>query len=273
MAEKTGWERERRKHFDEIVEAYDKTRWEYPRELYEDVLKYCTAEKKSIEIGAGTGIATLPFLEAGFSVTAVEMGENMADFLMKKFGANKNFSVINSTFEEASLQDESYDLIYAASAFHWVDEKIGGPKVFRLLKSGGAFALFRNNQMPSVGEEPYDSIRSVYEKYYDSHYKNSQKPVRKTHVDFLTSDEIHRSFRCKGLEHYGFVDIEMKFYDASQMYNADERIALMDTFSDHRELPKENRERLYSGVKEAIIKHGGQLRVDSIFQLYMGRKH
>lgn len=29
---------------------------------------------------------------------------------------------------------------------------------------------------------------------------------------------------------------------------------------------------LYAGIKEAIIKHGGQHTVDYIFQLYMGKK-
>jgi hypothetical protein len=47
---------------------------------------------------------------------------------------------------------------------------------------------------------------------------------------------------------------------------------LLDTFSDHRALPRENREALYSGVKETIEKHGGQIQTHNTYQLYMGRK-
>ena len=53
---KTGWERENRTHFDDIVVNYDKVRWDYPPELYTDILDYSrTGGKKAVEIGAGTG--------------------------------------------------------------------------------------------------------------------------------------------------------------------------------------------------------------------------
>lgn len=82
MGIKTGWERENRTHFDDIVVNYDKARWKYPAELYTDILCYAqTGSKTAVEIGAGTGVATAPFLEAGYNVTAVEMGANMAAFL------------------------------------------------------------------------------------------------------------------------------------------------------------------------------------------------
>ena len=160
----TGWERHNRKHFDEIVVNYDKARWDYPGELINDIIKYGKNEscRKALEIGAGTGKATAPFLEAGYNVTAVEIGANMASFLRDKFKEYKDFNVITAAFEDASLEDGSYDLIYAASAFHWVDADIGCPKVFRLLKDGGTFALFRNNFIPSVGEALYEEIQTVY---------------------------------------------------------------------------------------------------------------
>ena len=55
---KTGWERENRTHFDDIVVNYDKVRWDYPSELYANILDYShTGGNKAIEIGAGTGKA------------------------------------------------------------------------------------------------------------------------------------------------------------------------------------------------------------------------
>lgn len=75
------------------------------------------------------GIATAPFLDMGFNITAVEMGKNMTEFLLEKFKDYSNFSVITSTFEDALLDEENYDLVYAASSFHWVDAQIGCPKV------------------------------------------------------------------------------------------------------------------------------------------------
>ena len=60
----TGWERENRRHFDEIVLNYDKSRWDYPNELFDDVLAYCGqgSSKNAIEIGAVREKQQLRFL-------------------------------------------------------------------------------------------------------------------------------------------------------------------------------------------------------------------
>lgn len=270
----TGWERNNRTHFDEIVMNYDKVRWGYPDKLFADVIRYSGPEKgkKALEIGAGTGKATTPFLDAGYAVTTVEMGRNMTDFLLEKFKEYTNFNVITGTFEEASLEEASYDLIYAASAFHWVDAEIGCPKVFRLLKKGGEFALFRYNPVPAVGEELYEEIQTIYEKYYYSYYISMQRPVRKSREEFLKPSEIYNGFRFESLKLYGFSEVAMNLYDEARTYSTDEYLALLDTYSDHRSLPDNNREALYAGIKEAILRHGGRHRVDYVYQLYMGRK-
>ena len=273
----TGWERERRIHFDKIVEKYDKVRWDYPDELFADAIRYAGSGtgKKAIEIGAGTGKATAPFLNAGYAVTAVELGDNMSEFLAEKFKDHKGFDVITSSFEEVQLEENNYDLIFAASAFHWVDATVGCPKVFRSLRSGGAFILIRNNAVPPDENELHNEIKAAYDKHYYSHYKPDNRMgviTKMTAEDFCTPAELHRGFRFEGMEQYGFVDIKMNLYNASRTYSADKYIELLDTFSDHRALPSENRELLFKGVKEAIIKHGGYQKTDHVFQLYMGRK-
>jgi len=270
----TGWERKNRGIFDEIVISYDRIRWGYPDELYADIIRYTGPGKgkKALEIGAGTGKATAPFLDSGYEVTAVEMSRNMAGFLLEKFKGCNNFDVITSTFEDASLNDENYDLIYAASSFHWVDPETGCPKVFRLLKKGGVFALFRSNPVPAEGEKLYEEIQKVYEKYYYTYYISKERPVKKSRDDYFRPDETRKRFGFDCLERFGFSEVVMKLYDASRTYSADEYIELLDTFSDHRSLPTDLREALYEGVKEVILRHGGYHRVDYVFQLYMGKK-
>ena len=266
-----GWERHNRKHFDEIVVNYDKARWDYPNALIEDILKYHGAgnRKNALEIGAGTGKATAPFLNAGFDVTAVELGANMASFIQEKFKDYDNFKVIIGAFEDVLLEDNSYDLIYAASAFHWVDAEIGCPKVFRLLKNGGTFALFRSNVISADEDELYEEIQSAYKKYYHKPYK---KPVNKTKEDLWSPAEIYRGFRFEDMGHYGFTDIVRKLYDVTLTFSADGYIALLDTMSDHRSLPDDDRGALYAGIRDAIIRHGDHYNIAHVFQLYMGRK-
>jgi len=269
----TGWERENRVIFDDIVVNYDKSRWDYPGELFEDVIKYSQTESKiALEIGAGTGKATAPFLDAGYGITAIEMGANMAEFLREKFKENKNFHVITATFEEAVLEDSTYDLIYAASAFHWVDAEIGCPKVFRLLRDKGTFALFRNHAKPA-NNELFIECQAFYEEYYYTHY-TGQRPSsgHLSSEKYLEPDEITRCFGCKNFEHYGFIDVVMKLYNVNLSYSADEYINLLDTYSDHRALPEDKRTALYKRIRETIIRHGGYKELNCVYQLYMGRK-
>ena len=271
----TGWEPEKRMHFDEIVGNYDRIRPEYPDKLFADVINFMGPDKKkALEIGAGTGKATAPFLKAGYDVTAVEIGENMAEFLREKFKECTNFNVIVSAFESAVLDESSYDLIYAGSAFHWVNAEIGCPKVFNLLKSGGVFALFRYNFFATHNKLLDDEIHTVYNKYYFSYYTSKSRAprYRRTHDEFKESSEILKNYGFEDLKIYGFNDVLMNFYDVTWTLDASGYIELLDTFADHRSLPEENREALYAGIKETILKHGGYITETDVFQLYMGRK-
>jgi len=277
--EKTGWEREHRTHFDEIVVNYDRIRPEYPRALIDDMIRYAGAGagKKALEIGAGTGKATAPILGAGCDVTAVEIGANMAAFLRERFRGNERLNVLVAAFEEAPLDENSYDLIYAASAFHWVNAEIGCPKLFRLLKGGGAAALLRYNIAGAENAELENDIQAAYEKYYYTYYTEKHPPEgmkvsHESRESYGSPDGIRRGYGFSDLADYGFTDITMNLYDVKRAYGADEYIVWLDTMNDHRYLPDANRTALYAGVKAAIQNHGGRYVRDFVFQLYMGRK-
>lgn len=274
MSNQTGWERNNRIVFDEIVVSYDTMRPEYPDDLFRDVLEFSNSEKgkNAIEIGAGTGKATTPFLHAGYNVTAIELGPNMASFISNKFKEHKAFNVIEAAFEEAVLEENNFDLIYAATAFHWVDAEVGCPKAFRLLTNGGTIALFRCNAVAADGEKVYDEIQAIYERHYYSYHTSSARPVKKSRQDYLKPSEIDNSFGFENLKDYGFKDISMKFYDGAKTFTADEYLIWLDTMSDHRSLPETNRKALYEDIRETILRNGNYHKVDFIYQLYMGRK-
>jgi len=259
-----------RTHFGDIVDNYDKIRPEYTTKLFADIITYAgPGTKKALEIGAGTGKATAPFLDAGYDVTAIEVTANMAEFLRERYKGYTDFSVICAAFEDAVLNEDSYDLIYAANAFHWVDANIGCPKAFRLLRKRGVFALFRYTGVQAIFEECFEEIRPVYDKYFRSYYQQSERPVRDVYGE---PAQILRRFGFNDLKDYGFDDIAMKLYETTLMFNADEYIALLETYSDHRHLPEENKTPLYASIKDTILRHGGFYEAEYTFQLYMGRK-
>jgi len=269
----TGWERDKRTHFDEIVLGYERMRPEYPAALFEDVIEYTGPGqgKKALEIGAGTGKATGPFLDAGYHVTAVEPGENMTAFLLEKY-RGKNLKIITSAFEDAPLEDNSYDLIYAASAFHWVDASIGCPKAYRLLKPGGVFGLFRYNVNPANSGALEDEIQLLYNRHYYSFYESRKWLAAEAGFDYWSPAGIKRGYGFEDMKACGFEEISKKQYDETRAFGAGEYIAWLRTMSDHRSLPEDNQAALFAGVKDAIKGHGGHYVMDIMFQLYMGRK-
>jgi SAM-dependent methyltransferase len=136
---------QRRGLFSSDVSAYDTGRPGYPDRVYELLQEKCGLgpETRVLEIGPGTGQATGRLLECGATVTAVELGAEMAAALEAKF-QRQNLSVVVGAFEEVAFDSESFDLIVAATSFHWIPPETGLPRCADLLRPGGWVALWWN---------------------------------------------------------------------------------------------------------------------------------
>src|SRR5688500_3190142 len=106
-------DRERlRQTFTEDAELYDQMRPCYPPALFEDLAGLVGAGSgcRVLEIGCGTGQATLPLAEQGCQIVAVELGAELAAVARRKlepFPVN----VLNSTFEDWPLPADPFDLV------------------------------------------------------------------------------------------------------------------------------------------------------------------
>ena len=121
---------EKKLSFNENADNYDRLRPRYCQELFADIAAYAGLQEgaAALEVGAGTGQATGPFLERGCQVTAIEPGAQLAGILNQKHRESAKLSVKNCLFEDFSAPSGSFDLIYAGTAFHWVPEEAGYPK-------------------------------------------------------------------------------------------------------------------------------------------------
>ncbi|MGH9058788.1 MAG: class I SAM-dependent methyltransferase [Acidimicrobiales bacterium] len=55
-----------------------------------------------------------------------------------------NVTVVVGAFEDVDLPGESFDLVFSATAWHWIDPRVGYPKAVSLLAFGGALVLATN---------------------------------------------------------------------------------------------------------------------------------
>lgn len=254
--------------FDTVAATYAKLRPGYADALYQDVFAYCPvdAASRAVEVGIGGGQATEPVLRTGCSVTAVEPGEHFCALCMEKFADYPGFSVINGKFEDTDFLPNHYDLVYSASAFHWVPEEIGYRKVFDMLKSGGAFARFANHPWRDKGNPALAAaLDEVYAKYYHTHYRT----VPKLEDEYTEAQALRRAEITKK---YGFTDIRHQLYRRTREFTAAEYVQLLGTYSDHISLPDEVRLPFFRAVEEVIEAHGGSMTIYDTMDLQLARK-
>ena len=254
--------------FDTVADTYDKFRPGYPAELYRAIFDYLPLDDSSraVEVGIGAGQATLPILKTGCSVLAAELGERFSALCREKFAAYPRFSVQTGKFEEMIFPDNSYDLVYAASCFHWIPEEIGYRKVFSMLKSGCAFARFANHPFRDINRPDLTAaIDELYRKYYDAyHGRVSSAPKEYTADDAQARAELALQ--------YGFTDVKSFLFRRVRAFTADEYVSLLSTYSDHIAMDDAHRIPFFDGVRKAIESHGGVMELHDTIDLQLARK-
>ncbi len=255
---------EKRKTFNESVKAYDQYRPRYVPALFADLIQYAGLgpQSSALEIGMGTGQATGPILAAGAKVTALEPGGDLAAFARRQFAGNSNLTVVTEDFERFEPQEAAYDLIYSATAFHWIRPEVGFPKLLRLLKPGGAAALFWNHPYVNREDEPvHRAMRAVYDRY-------SPKPGGA----IKEFDEGDCGKYQALLADNGFEDIRVHLYRQTRRLSADAYIGLMNTYSDHLSMGARERLAMEADMRAAIEAAGGTLPIYDTMDLYLARK-
>ncbi|MGH9081136.1 MAG: class I SAM-dependent methyltransferase [Acidimicrobiales bacterium] len=120
--------------------AYDRYRPRYPAAVFDLIVEESGADPGDavVEIGAGTGIATVPLVERGLEVTAVEPAHELAELTASKLGSRAQ--IIVDRFEECKLPDRAR-VLAAFNAWHWVEPRNGLDRAAQLLEGGGWVVL------------------------------------------------------------------------------------------------------------------------------------
>ena len=154
----------RRSTFDEAAELYDRARPGYPAALFEDLAELTSIgpESRVLEIGPGTGQATLPLAERGCRVVAVELGADLAAVARRKLAGFANVEVVTAAFEDWPLPAEAFDLVLAATAFHGIDPAVRIDKVADALRPGGSLATITTHHVAGGDESFFADAQSCY---------------------------------------------------------------------------------------------------------------
>lgn len=134
----------RAQSFDVAAAQYAAGRPSYPAELFDSVEEFAgrrLAGARVADVGAGTGIASELLRGRGAEVIAVEPGEAMAGEFRR---ALPGVPIVRGDGDALPLTAASRDLITYAQSWQWTDPGRSVPEALRVLRAGGALAVWWN---------------------------------------------------------------------------------------------------------------------------------
>jgi len=158
--------------FSDRVADYVRYRPTYPAAMIDWLRKAhgVTPDWRIADIGAGTGISSKMFLDAGHSVIAVEPNAAMRGAAIEWLGSNPDFRAVDGHADATALDDSSVDLVSVAQAFHWFDPEKARQEFQRILRPGGLAAIYWNSRrlIGTTFLEGYEALLQIYGTDYTS---------------------------------------------------------------------------------------------------------
>ena len=234
--------------FDRVAEIYHTYRPDYPQALVEAILHRSgiPAGGEILEIGSGTGKATLPFARRGYSILCIEPGENLAKIAQDNLRQYPAVRWEIAAFQEWQEGSAQFDLIISGQAFHWVPRPAGFIKAARLLKKSGTLAIYWNMQGENQGAV-FDEITEVYRERAPEldDGKSSEEVI-------LEREQELRACGC-------FEKVELLRFPWTRRYETRQYLRLLNTYSDHLRMSEAQRTHLLEGIAEVVERHGGAI--------------
>jgi SAM-dependent methyltransferase len=251
-------ERERlRQTFDEVAARYQAARPEYPDELYQDLLAVTALRPgdRILEVGCATGKATLPLARRGFAITCIELGPDLARAARANLAAY-DVSVVEGAFESwppaGGERSGRFGLVFAATAWHWIDPAVRYQRAWTALRPGGHLAFWSASHVfPDGGDPIFDELQAVYDEIGEgrpddaAQHRPGELPTAAAEIE------------ASGL----FDVVHVRQFDWEIRYTAEEYIALLNTFSGHIAMAEWQRARLFSFIRAKLAERAdGMLR-------------
>jgi SAM-dependent methyltransferase len=236
--------------FNGVAGSYNRVRPDYPRELFDNLIAIAGLAPGDhlVEAGCGPGKATLPLARRGFRVTCLEPGPELAAAARRNL-AGLDAEVIETRFEDwRPGPGDGAALVYAATAWHWIDPAVRYRQAWRLLRPGGHLAFWSAlHVFPDGGDPFFGEIQEVYDEIGEGLPPGSSQPRPGELRDHSPEIEASGLFTVAGIRHY----------DWAQVYDAESYIGLLRTFSGHIAMEGWKQDRLYGEIRARLARRPG----------------
>ncbi len=262
----TGSDRERlRATFTEDAELYDRARPGYPPRMFDDLAAMVGLGPgcRVLEIGCGTGKATVPIARLGCRIVAVELGPEMAAVARRHLAGYRDVQVLTAVFEDWPLPRQPFDVVLAATAFHWLDPAVRVEKAAAALRPGGILATVATHHVAGGTERFFADVQGCYERFDPKTPPNLRlRPADEIPAD---SEEIAQSSH--------FDEATFVRYEWDLSYTCAEYLDVLRTYSGHRALAPPARHGLLRCIQNLIDRdYGGAITKRYLTELRVARR-
>jgi SAM-dependent methyltransferase len=251
--------------FGTVAERYDRVRPSYPSALVDEVIALAGGGR-ALDVGAGTGKATLMFAQRGVAVHGVEPSAEMAAIARRRCADFPDVTIAESDFEDWDGDRHAYALVFSAQAWHWVSPELKYVRAREALSDDGLLAAFWNR--PDWRRCPErDDLAAAYERAAPD-FGSDPGPM---HPGSEIAPDRWEDWDAEIAAAAGLQHPEVRFYQWSAEYTAQRYAELIATTHDHILLADETRDALLAAVSDVIERHGGTLSLPLVTKLCLAR--
>lgn len=252
---------QRKNWYSPVADVYYNARPSYPRELIDRAvgLAQLSSNASILEVGCGSGNATVAFAQFGFSMTCLEPNPDFCLLAERNCVSYPNVAIYSTSFEEWELQAKQFNAVLSANAFHWIPSEIRYAKAAAALRDNG-FLILLWNLTPEPKHEVYQAIEKVYQAYAPSLVRYEGAEVQA---------EILRGFEQEVLNSGFFKEVVVEQTTCEVTYSIDDYLKLLSTL---RRLEPQVKELLFAGLREELEKLGDSVQLSFLSAVHVARK-
>ena len=248
--------------FDEDPELYARARQPYPAALFRelDALAGPLAGARVVEIGPGTGQATVGLVAAGAQVTAVEPGTGMAGVLRRTC---PTVDVAVTPFEQWAGSSGVWDVVVAFTCWHWLEPGLRTERAARALRPGGALATVVTQHVAGGTDAFFADVQRSYERW-DPNTTHGFRQPRAEELPPQTDEVDDSGSFTPAVRRHVTQDVE---------YTSDQYLLLLSSYANHRALPATDRAALFAEIRTLLDgRYAGSITKRFRYELRVARR-
>lgn len=123
-------------NYGERAQIYGTARKGFPKLVFDYLLQRATSGKRALDVGCGTGIASRQMFDRGFQVTATDIDERLIN-QARRDSLSYQINYFAEPARKQHFERQSFDVVTAFSAMHWMSDDATMAEIKRLLVSHG----------------------------------------------------------------------------------------------------------------------------------------